>query len=509
MSFRVSGAIVLSLFATATAARAEWRRYETAHFVIYSESDPARINELATDLESIDGLMRMATGLLQDEEPVKVRIYELGDEGEVQAALGQIDSGVAGFYRSNAIGPYAVTTRKAYSATGSFTARIILHHEYAHHFMLQYFPATYPGWYSEGFAELIGATKFLDDGRLAYGFPAKHRGDTINFEWVSMRDILTTPPEKMRPWNVYGQGWAMTHFLTFNPARAKQLRQYLGALNSGKSREEAAKAFGDLDALNREAHLYLTRGQFDYRPVSVPIQSPVIQNVSLLSAGEAALIPETIAFEDDDLRAYRKESSRERERDRRAKVLARVIAKAQRHSSDPYPWELLAQMHYANGDYQAAGTAADRLLSLRPASVRGLTLKSLAISRSSTGLDAAARQRKAAEARALAIRVNKGDPDDPLAYVAFYESYRIAGGNIPANAIDGLMAAVGKLPGNASIRQILVDEYVRQKRWSSAMRVLLPLANSTHDTPLRQAAREQMAQLQAEAAEAKSLPVGD
>jgi tetratricopeptide (TPR) repeat protein len=490
----------MTLAGWGSAAKAEWRRFETAHFVIYSESDDRRVTELATGLESIDGLMRMATGL-EDEVPVKVRIYELGDEGAVQAALGQTNSGIGGFYSSNALGPFAVTTRKAYTATGSFTGRIILHHEYAHHFMLQYFPATYPGWYVEGFAELIGATKILDDGRLAYGFPARHRGDTINADWVSMRDILLTPPDKMRPYDLYGQGWAMTHFLTFDPVRSKQLRQYLGALNSGKGLEAAAAAFGDLNALNRQAHLYLTRGQFDYRPVKVPVASPVFEKVSALGPAESAMIFETIAFDDGDLRAYRKDSARERERARREGVLRRIQAKVARYPSDPYAWMLLAQAQYAAGDHAAAGASADRLLALQPGSVSGLTIKSLALSQAAAGADPAARKLRAAEARALAVRANKAAPDDPMAYVAFYESYRAAGGTVPANAVEGLMAAVGKLPSDATIRQLLVDELIRQERWSSAIRVLSPLASSTHDTPLRQAAREKMAMLQSKLGE--------
>ena len=218
-----------------TAAQAEWRKFQTEHFIIYSESNDKRVDELATGLESIDGLMRMATGLPMDSEAVKVRIYEMGDEGQVQAALGQTNSGVAGFYTSNALGPYAVTERKAYTAGGDFTAELVLHHEYAHHFMMQYFPGTYRPWYIEGFAELIGSSKTLPDGKIAYGWPAKHRGNDIAAHWVNMRDVLLTPPEKLHWFDLYGQGWAMTHFLTFSKERSPQLRRYLEALTAGKS----------------------------------------------------------------------------------------------------------------------------------------------------------------------------------------------------------------------------------------------------------------------------------
>src|SRR3954466_11911138 len=104
-----------AMLGLATSAHAEWRRFETAHFIIYSESGDKRVNELAAGLEKIDGLMRMATGLSADVEPVKVRSYEMADEGPVQQALGEVSTGVAGFYSSNIFGPYAVTLRKAYS----------------------------------------------------------------------------------------------------------------------------------------------------------------------------------------------------------------------------------------------------------------------------------------------------------------------------------------------------------------------------------------------------------
>lgn len=485
-----------ALVCSATVAHAEWRKFETAHFIIYSESNDKRVNELATGLESTDGLMRMATGLPMDAEAVKVRIYEMADEGQVQAALGQTNSGVAGFYTNNILGPYAVTLRKAYSADGDFTAQIVLHHEYAHHFMMQYFPATYPSWYVEGFAELIGASKTLPDGRIAYGWPAKYRGDAISAFWVDVRDVLLTPIEKLHNFDLYGQGWAMTHYLTFSKERSGQLRRYLAALNAGKSREEAASAFGDLEELNREAHAYLSKGSFNYTPVSVPVHKPVIERVTPVGAAEAALIPETIAFNDDDLSLYRKAGDRERELDRRQKVLEDIRKEAARFPSDAYAQYLLALAEDASGNEAAATTAVDRLLAISPQHVGGMVLKSMLLSEHALKASGPARIAEAEQARRLAMAANKQDPDNPLAYVAFYEGFHAAGAAVPANAVEGLEAALAKLPNNTRIRQMLVDELASERRWRDAMNVLAPLANSPHESPLRQAAREQMAQLQ-------------
>jgi tetratricopeptide (TPR) repeat protein len=487
----------VALLGWASGAQAEWRRFETAHFIIYSQSSDKQVTELATGLESTDGLMRMATGLSADVEPVKVRIYEMGDEGAVQAALGEVNTGVAGFYSSNIFGPFAVTVRKAYSADGDFTRELVLHHEYAHHFMFQYFPATYPAWYVEGFAELIGSSKTLPDGRLAYGWPAKHRGDTLAAGWVDMKDVLLKPPEKLyMDW--YGQGWAMTHYLTFTKGRSQQLRQYLAMLTAGKSPQEAASAFGDLGQLNRDAHAYVARGQFEYKPVQVPLHQPVIERVQTVSPAEGELIPETIAFKDDDLAEYRKSSDRQEEAQRRARVLAHIQSKAARLPNDPYALYLLAEAEAAAGNSPSAESAVDRLLAVQPGNVRGMIRKSLLLSDAAAKLSGPARQQKAAQARQLAVAANKADPNEALAFVAFYQSYHSAGAAVPRNALEGLEAAVATLPGNTSIRQMLVDEYAAERRWADAMRALAPIANDTHESPLRQAARERMAQLKAE-----------
>ena len=483
----------------ATPANAAWRKFETAHFIIYSESNDTRVTELARGLENIDGLMRMATGLPIASEPVKVRIYEMADEGQVQAALGEQGTGIAGFYRSNVLGPFAVTLRKMYAADGAFTAEIVLHHEYAHHFMLQYFPAVYPPWYVEGFAELIGATKTLDDGRVAYGYPAKYRGGYIAALWAPMQDVLLKPPEKLHmDW--YGQGWVMTHFLTFSKERAPQLRRYLAMLTAGKTAAEAATAFGDLAELNREAHLYLLRGVFNYHPARVPIVEPVVKSVTDIGAAEAALIPETIAFNDEDVDAYRKAGDRERERKRRSDVLNRIRAKAGQYANDPYALYFLANAEKSAGNSAAAEQAVDRLLLVQPSNVGGLSLKSLLLAEGAMAATGRARADKAAEARRLAVAANKADPDNALTYVAFYESFRATGAKPPASAIEGLVAAVEKLPEDTHVRQLLIDEYVAEGKLRAAIATLVPMANDPHESPLRQAAREQMATLQSKLA---------
>jgi tetratricopeptide (TPR) repeat protein len=502
-----TAAAVLFALVPAT-ARAEWRKYETAHFIIYSEAGEKGVTRLAEGLETVDGLMRMATALRPQAEPVKVRIYEVADNGKVEQALGVTNSGIAGFYHANTLGPFAVTPRRLTFGVGSFTRELVLHHEYAHHFMLQYFPATYPSWYVEGFAELMGSSDLMGDGRVAYGMPAKHRGDRLATDWVPVQNILLRPAEKLHGLDLYGQGWALTHFLTFSKERSPQLRRYLAALTAGRSQEEAAKAFGDLAELNREAHKHVVRGEFPYRPVSVPISRPLFQKIAVVSPAEADLIPETIAFRDDDLSGYRKAGDRAKEKRLREANLDRTRAKAARHPNDPYGFYLLSEVEYAAGNFAAAEAAANRVLTLAPGHVPGMARKSLAISQQAAKLPEPQKAARAAEARALATRANRANPDEPLPLLAFYQSFRLAGAAPSKNAVEGLEAVVASMPQQGQYRQLLVDEYARQRRWRDAIKALTPIANDPHDSPTRDAAREQLAKLQAELAKSGGTSTG-
>jgi tetratricopeptide (TPR) repeat protein len=491
-------ALVLFMAAPAAAHAADWKAYETAHFVIYSKSGDKDVEKLATGLESVDGLMRMANGISDKVKPIKVRIYEVETEGEVQTAYGASgDSGIAGFYTSNILGPYAVTPHSTTFHDGDFTAELVLHHEYAHHFMLQYFPAVYPSWYVEGYAELIGSSTVQADGKVAYGMPAKARGHEIAVDWVPLQDVFLKPPEKLSGLDRYAQGWAMTHFFTFSSQRAAQLRAYFAALYAGKSPADAAKVFGDLEKLNREARAYVTSGSFTYKLVPVPIDKPVIRAVHPVSAGEAALIPETIAFRDYDLSGYREAGAREREQHRRDEILQHIRDKARLYPGDSYALYLLAQAEYSAGHYAESESAVDRLLAIDPNHVRGLVIKSLDLARAARTLSGSARDAKAQEARTFALKANRGDPGDPLPLLAFYQSFHLAGLVAPEPAVQQLAQVSARLPADADVRQLLVDEYAMDRNWTRAIATLAPIANSYHDSPQRTAAREKMAQLQA------------
>ena len=489
--------IAASLSVAALAAEPAWTASETKHFIIYSKSPPERVRDLAIDLERYDKLIRMATNIPEDRESAKVRIYEVDGLKEIRDALGADEnSTIAGFYDANSLGPFLVTPRKTGYVGEYFDAELVRHHEYAHHMMLQYYPEAYPQWYTEGFAELIGSSKVMDDGRIGYGMPARQRGHDIAVNWAPLQELLT----KEKPWGVdpYGQGWAVTHFFTFDKTRAAQFRQYLAALNSGQSLADAAKVFGNLNELDREARAYVTGSSFEYRPVKVDIAMPVVQSTRTLSPGEAALIPEVVAFRDIDLNLYDKKGDREFERSLRERNLERTREVVQQYPNDPYALYFLAESEYALGNYAQSEAAADRLLAINPNDVHGLARKAVVMATLARNLPTAQKTAKLAEARDLAAKANHLDNLAALPLVAYYETFHEAGEQAPEIAVEGLEQAVSTEPRDTHARELLVDELASERKWADAIFWLGPIANDPHDSPVRESARTKMAWLKSQ-----------
>ena len=466
-------AALLLAFAAPSAASAAWREAETPHFRIFSEGGDARLLRFAERLEMLDTLLRKATGTPADLPPTKVRIILLDNVEQVQQVYRGRSNGksIAGFYTVNMQGPVAVAPRRDGDESVLSLPEIILFHEYAHHFMMQYAPASYPAWYIEGFAEIASTAAIMPGGKMAWGKPAEIRQYSLDVSrWIAVRTLLSQTyssfPEGA---DFYGQSWLLAHYLTFSQERAGQLRRYLALLGAGRAQTDAAaEAFGDLEVLNREVSKYLANRSFPYR--AVPIETPARTSFTLrtLGPGEAALMRETAAFRD-----HVKEEDR-------AAWLAEFRAKAARFPSDPHVLRMLADAEYVAEDYAAARATADRLLAIAPDDVRGLTRKGMILLKEAEDLQGAELGRKVQEARKLILAANRKDPNDPYALVAYYQSFRVGGERAPAVAVEGLRQAVGTIPQDGMPRMLLATQLANEGKFAEAIHFLGPIAYDPH-----------------------------
>jgi len=486
-----------ALLPPAAVRGAEWREAETAHFRIFSAAPEKELTRFATRLEMTDALMRRAQGAPESLHVNKVRVYVVPSLDQVQRAIGMVGSGVGGFYTVNEHGPFAVTPRRTGADYGAFTPEVVLFHEYGHHFQLQYFPKAYPAWYVEGSAELYSTVDPRPDGKVIFGKAASHRGQSLAYaRWVPIATLLTQPADNYpKDGDFYGQSWLLTHYLTFSPTRQGQLTSYLRAMVAGKTAKEAAAVFGDLDVLSGELRRYFEAANFPAKVVPMAVPDKVVQKLRVLSAAEAELIPETIAFRDHDFSEIEKDKDREKEKVEREKNLVGLRRKVARLGNDPYALRLLADAEFVSGNFAMSRAAVERLLAVDPNNVGGLYRKSTLLLEDAEKAGDADRTKLAKEARTLAVRANRVDNDDPQPLVAFYQSYAVSGERPTPDALRSLRAAVEAVPQDGRVRWMLVEALASTSRYKEAAAVIEPLAFDPHKSPSRERALKRLEEL--------------
>lgn len=505
----------LLMFTAQPALAADWKEAETTHFRIISSGDEAGLRKFAERLEYFHGLLRLATGANEGGRPlVKVRVYLVANAGDVKRLFGDPNSFALGFYSPREDGAIAVVPRSA--GGGGFSGELILYHEYAHHYMLQYTPAAYPSWYVEGFAEIASTASFERKGAITFGKAAQHRQleleSGLGYSVARMLDgSYVKDQEKGSGWS-YGDAWLLSHYLTFSDNRRGQFREYLTAVNAGKPLAEAAKVFGDLGELQREVSRYLAGRNFPYR--AVPIEEGKAGPITVrdLDPAQEALIDFVVEFKrktwlpkQDDTDEGKEGESKDKEtfEQRLAKAkrerdewLAQLEAVAVKYSSNPAGWLLLADARCSAQQYQACSEAADRALALAPVSQRGQVRKAEALLGLAKDLPADKREASVEQARTMLLSANATDPNDPLAFEFYYRSYAILGQRVDADGMLALASVVDLVPQMASNRLILAQEYMQRGKWLQARNTLRPLAYSPHQNGATRLARKLLEQVE-------------
>ena len=184
----------------ATSAHATWYEATSNNFVVYSEGSEQEARDFAARLERFRFVLKTFRPIEEGRASARLRVFLLPDAGAVGRMAGGAD--VAGYYVPDARGLMLVGTRHKIGnhddprSMEDSTADIpdpedILFHEYTHHFTFQYFPATYPVWYSEGFAEFWGKTAILPGDVVEVGAPADHRYSTFRYlGWLPLDQLL-------------------------------------------------------------------------------------------------------------------------------------------------------------------------------------------------------------------------------------------------------------------------------------------------------------------------------
>lgn len=481
---RLLATLFLVLFSVPAAAQ-EWFEAETNNFIIRSRDSEAATRQFAIELERFDMSLRtlqnMPIGEEQPSRSTKLTVYRFGDQGDIALMAGAAGSGLAGFYIARAGDSVAfapardergrdsrsLSFARAEDDPGRLEARAVLQHEYVHYFMMQHFPAAYPRWYIEGYAELMATIRLNPDGSFHVGDPPQYRAyQVMEMSQFRLTEMLDSKHELsgIDALQHYATGWLFSHYLSFDPERRAQLNQYLVALGRGEDSLTAAqRVFGDLRALDRTLLRYRS-GAFPGMDVKPPNYREPPVKVRALGPTEVALIRE-------EMRLRRGVSKREA-----TTVAGDVRRKSAAFADDPHALGVLGRAQLAARDYAAADATAERLVQRDPQSVLGWIIRSEA----NTEL-AKADPAKAPQAREFAAKAAALDRDDPRGLIAYYYSYMRVGAEAPEPAVIALEDAFDTAGSDPGYRVMLARQLLVENRLDTAKSVLLPIAFRGHN----------------------------
>jgi tetratricopeptide (TPR) repeat protein len=487
---RFGFAIAATMF-LATPASADWVEATSRHFVVYSEDSPANVRAFTEKLERFDKAVRIARKMADpDRSPaVKVVVYQVKDLAAVQRLYPGNGRGVGGFYNPIVQGPYSVVPR----STGQLRdygmdADSILFHEYAHHLQLSDLNQPMPRWLADGFAEFYATAEFNKDGSVRLGKPLRSRDKQK--EWgafLPLEVMLADEAKGDQEATIYLLGWALTHYLTFDPSRKGQLEGFLADSARGMAPLAAAqKNFGSIGKLNTDVNAHIRKAALPVVDIQPHVFKDIAVNVRTLSPAENAILP------------WRMESKVGVDKDEAPKVAAGARAVAARFPNDPLVLASLAEAELDVKNYAAARSAAERLLAIQPTNVEGLIYKGRALTElGALEKDAAKKEELFKQSRAAFIAANRVDKEDPEPLYYFYDSYVKQG--IPAsnNAKTAIHYAADLMPQDSDVRMQSVVQYMRDNKLAEARQALVPIAYSAHGGEGAKRAKEMMAKLAA------------
>ena len=452
---------------------ADWYVAETEHFTIYSEDGKEETEDFARDLERLDEVLRIVSGVGLEEddlpESAKVTVFRYGQTKDMATLAGEPGSGIGGFFIPRASGSYAFVPREANKRRARSNLRrqeglglepkAVLYHEYVHYFMFQHRNAPYPAWYREGFAEIFSTVETEGD-EFVIGDVPSWRSIGIMALDVDV-EAMMAPSRTNGGFNVgriYGHGWLLSSYLNFTPERRPQITEYVRLLATGTDRLEAARqAFGDLDQLEKELNEYRRSAALIMRGKYLKQEQPRV-DIRRLDAAEEAMI---------DLMIESKVGVDEKAA---AKQLPKARALASEHPTSIPVLLAAAEVEFDNKNYAEADALAQRIQAIDPKS------SDAAIQRAQIAfMQGFENPEKMAEARRLYVAANQLEPDHPIPLYGYYLSTFLSGGAVDSGVQAALESAYEFAPFDPGIRITLAHMFLGEGELDITKALLSPL----------------------------------
>lgn len=465
----------------AAPARAEWFKAESPNFILYSQSGEAEARALIELLEDYDRLLRFLTDTRAPSSN-KLSVYMVRGAHQLRTVRPSLSSGAAGFYSVSAIGIAAFADETVRFTDNPEKQRFqVLFHEYAHHFMMQYFPAAYPPWFVEGFAEFMMNSTF-DEDYVEYGGIADGRAYqlTMGGEWLDIDRVLFQSHRLRGPdlAKFYAQSWIIVHYLYRDPDRRAALTRYLAAFGQGEDPRAAFEtAFGMTPgqlgvAVRRYASgrgipvTRIPRGSISAPPAITVTRMPASTHQLLLLDAAMRINPmPNVALD----------------------LLERIRREAAAYPNDPYAKRVLARAEAFYGDGDMADRLLAELLAGTPEDAELLYLRGMRhLVAARLSQDKAAHF---AAARRWFARAYRADPNHFPTLASYAESLQGEENFVSDNTMNVLLRAHQLAPQVNSITFDAAAIMMNRDQFEAAERLLAPLAADTHSRATAEFAR--------------------
>jgi hypothetical protein len=261
------------------------------------------------------------------------------------------------------------------------------------------------------------------------------------------------------------------------------LHKYLNAMARGADSKSAASAFGDPAELQRAVSSYRGRKLLGFERMDFPAERAPEPTVRRMTRAEAGLIRGRLELGARIEVPVEDGPEHSKALERRSDWLARLRENARQFPKLIENQLLLAEAECRSGNPQECLAAADRAIAQSPKDTTALVWKGTALAQLAMRAPAAERPRRLKEARSYIVRANRLDKEGILPLIAYYNSFAVAGEQVPDLAVDGLSKVVQSSPAAPSSRLKLGEEFIKRDLKDAARDTLLPVAKGPFETP--------------------------
>lgn len=467
------------LFANGAHAQdGRWYRAESANFIVYGDVNEEQVRNAAVALEDFDATLRVLTRAPETAvSENKLEVYLVRGADGIQQVNPAMGDSVGGFYTSSFD---AIAAFSRYDRDMATRRRAILFHEYAHHFMLHYFPNAYPRWYVEGWAEYVSTVEFRDR-RAFVGRPSEERaGWIVSYGGLPIEQLLA--PERVedqRPsfsGQFYAVAWFAAMYVSNNAERLRGLERYVAMLGEGRDSIEAFEpAFGITPDQFAEELDAFQRGQTRLLSLALPATPPTITVTRMPRWSNDLLLP-----------LMRLRTNGREVNDRDAEAITRAASQA---LHEPMARIVLARLAMRRDDNALARTHLHALLAADENHAEGRYLLAKLILDSAEDAEPEVLDAATTEARRHLVRSFRQDPNYYPTLFLYAMTFADDDAPMTEEQMNVLDRALELAPQVDNIRFLLARELVYREEFDAALVMLRPVIYAPHGGESAQYAR--------------------